>query len=154
MRENPGETAMASAVERQAIIDDEHLKLLSLGYVISGVMSGFMSLFGLLYAGVGAMFLAIPASDGAGQAGEAPPEAISWIFGLIGIGMFVLLLGLAIAKFRTASLLKQRRSKTFCMVVAALTCFGIPWGTAIGALTFMVLGRDSVSRQFDVATAA
>jgi hypothetical protein len=131
--------------ERQAIIDDEQLRLLSIGYIVSGVLSVFMSLFGLLYAGMGAMIAAMPESS-ASSPGEA--EMMGTLFGTIGVVMFVLLLALAIAKFRVASQLKKRRSKTLCMVVAAVTCIGIPWGTLLGVSTFIVLGRGSVERQF------
>ena len=134
--------------ERQAIVDAEHLKLLSLGYMVSALMSLLFSFFGLLYAGMGAMLSAMPASA-SGSPGDPPPEFLGIMFGAIGVVMFVLLLSLAIAKFRVASLLKKRQSRTFCQVVAAITCLGMPWGTFLGVLTFMTLGRDSVSRQFD-----
>jgi hypothetical protein len=38
---------------RQSIIDEEHLKLLSLGYMISAATSAFFSLFGLMYVAMG-----------------------------------------------------------------------------------------------------
>ena len=40
---------MSEELVRQAIIDEEHLKLLSLGYMISAATSAFFSLFGLMY---------------------------------------------------------------------------------------------------------
>jgi len=40
---------------RQSIIDEEHLKMLSLGYVVSAAVSAFFSLFGLLYVFLGIM---------------------------------------------------------------------------------------------------
>jgi hypothetical protein len=134
--------------ERQAIVDEEHLKLLSLGYTVSAVMSLLFSFFGLLYAGMGAMLSAMP-SNAPGSSGDPPPAFVGMIFGTIGVVMFVMLLSLAIAKFRVASQLKKRQSRTFCYVVAAITCLGMPWGTFLGVLTIMTLGRDSVSRQFD-----
>ena len=114
--------------------------------MVSGVLSILMSFLGLFYAAMGAMFAAAPAQANS----DGPPSAMfAMLFGVIGIGLFVFMLLLAFAKFRTARLLKQRRSKTFCMVVAGITCLGIPWGTMLGVATFMVLGRDSVARQFD-----
>jgi hypothetical protein len=35
------------------------------------------------------------------------------------------------------------------MVIAALGCLEIPYGTALGILTLMVLGRPSVVKQFN-----
>jgi len=34
-------------------MDDEHLRLLRIGYFVMAGMKAFMSLFGLLYAGIG-----------------------------------------------------------------------------------------------------
>jgi len=75
------------------------------------------------------------------------------IFGVLGVGLFVLMLSLGLAKLHTARQLKKRQSKTFCMVVAAISCLGIPWGTVLGVFTFMVLGRERVARQFGIAAA-
>jgi hypothetical protein len=133
--------------ERQDIVDDEHLKMLSIGYLVSGVMSIFMSLIGLFYMAMGAMFAFMP--EAAKGTDGPPPAMFLMLFGGFGLVMFVLLLGLGLAKFRVASLLKKRQSKTFCMVIAGISCLGIPWGTVLGVCTFMVLGRDSVTRQFD-----
>ena len=38
---------------RQGVLDDEHLRLLSHGYVLSGAMTGLFSLPGQFYAGLG-----------------------------------------------------------------------------------------------------
>jgi len=40
--------------------------------------------------------------------------------------------------------LRDRRHRTFSMAIAALDCLHIPFGTILGILTFIVLGRDSV----------
>jgi hypothetical protein len=54
----------------------------------------------------------------------------------------------AAAKFRAAYCIKNRRSRTFCMVVAGFSCLEIPYGTALGVLSFVVFGRDSVVQLF------
>jgi hypothetical protein len=40
-------------VSRRQIVDDEHVRLLALGYQISAGLSALFSLFGLMYAGMG-----------------------------------------------------------------------------------------------------
>ncbi len=55
---------------------------------------------------------------------------------------------MAALKFYTAVCLKQRKSRTFCLVVAAISCLEVPYGTILGVFTFLVLERPSVARLF------
>jgi hypothetical protein len=83
------------------------------------------------------------------QANQPPPPFVGWIFGAIGLAVFVLLLLLAGLKLKAAFCIKRRESRTFCVVIAGLTCVGFPYGTALGVFTFIVLGRDSVLHMFE-----
>ncbi|MGB0135366.1 hypothetical protein [Dokdonella sp.] len=136
---------------RQPIVDAEHLRLLSLGYVFSGVMTALFSLMGLLYAGIGLFmnhFFAGIAQDSAKPV-DVPPEFVGTIIGVFGGVFFLVVAALALAKFWAASRIRQRRSRIAVQVIAAITCFGIPYGTVLGVCTFMVLGRNSVVGMFD-----
>ncbi|HEY3128349.1 MAG TPA: hypothetical protein VGL91_02750 [Acidobacteriota bacterium] len=133
---------------RQAIVDQEHLKLLTIGYLVSAGTNAFFSLFGLLYAFMGVVITAAISRAPARPGQDAPPEFVGWIFGLFGFGFFAILAGLGVLKFLVARRLKQRRSRTFCMVVAGVSCFGVPYGTMLGVFTFLVLSRPSVARLF------
>ena len=141
---------MSDEIVRQAIIDEEHLKLLSLGYMVSGGFAALFSLFGLLYVFIGVvMSVAIShAPQTAGKAGEPPPALVGWIFGGIGLVVFLAFITMALCKFRVASSIRRRKSRTFCMVIAGIGCLEFPYGTLLGVLTFIVLGRDSVARLF------
>jgi hypothetical protein len=145
---------MVDGVERQAVIDEEHLKLLSVGYMVAAAITAVFSLIGLLYMGMGIFVSRVATravdTDTAEQVRrQVPPAFMGWIFGAIGLFMFLFMAGMAAAKFRTAVCLKQRKSRTFCMVVAAISCLEFPYGTVLGVLTFIALGRDSVVRMFD-----
>ncbi len=136
---------------RQSVANDEHLRLLSWGFVFSGIMTGLFSLLGLLYAGTGLImsrFFAEVAKNGQ-PAQQVPPEALGTIVGIFGGVFFLVAISLALAKLWTARCIKRRESRIFCLVVAAITCFGIPYGTVLGVATFLVLGRQSVIAQFD-----
>ena len=141
---------------RQSIIDDEHLRLLSLGYMFSAGTSAFFSLFGLFYVvmGIGISFGLSRSKTVPTKPNELPPAFVGWIFGAIGLGFFVVFLVLAAMKLKAAFCIKRRKSKTFVTVVAAIGCLGFPYGTALGVLTFIVLGRDSVISLFHSTVAA
>ena len=83
-----------------------------------------------------------------------PPQMVGWMFGLFGGLFFLFGAGMAIAKFLTGKYLGQRRSRTFCQVVAGISCLSIPFGTALGVATFLTLGKPSVSGLFGHSTAA
>jgi len=147
---------MPEESSRQAIIDEEHLKLLSIGYMISAGVSAFFSLFGLMYVFMGAaMGVALShAPHAATNTSEPPPALFIWLFGGIGLVIFLLMIGIAALKLRVASCIKRRTSRTFCMVIAGISCLGVPYGTVLGVLSFIVLGRESVARLFNPAVAS
>ena len=127
--------------------DEEHLRLLKFGYYIMAAMMGFFTLFSLLYIFLGGLFAsgAIPVKDGSRE----DPRVMGFIF--LGLGFGVLLVGLTatLLTFLTGRSLKDRRHHLFCLIIAALSCLQIPWGTAIGVCTFMVLNRPNVKAQFE-----
>ena len=138
---------------RQAIIDEEHLKLLSLGYMVSAGVTAFFSFFGLMYVAMG-IIISIALPETAANGGDEPPAFIGWIFTCIGLAIFIFMIALAAAKFWTALCIKRRKSRIFCMVVAGISCLSIPYGTLLGVLSFIVLGRVSVARLFSSRAAS
>lgn len=126
--------------------DLEHLRLLKIGYYVIAGMTGLFSLLSLIYIGLGTVFASgvIPANNG----DNGSPKIVGLIF--LGIGVLVLLIGLTTAflTYYAGKSLEERRRRVFCLVIAALCCFQIPWGTAIGVFTFIVLGRPSVRALF------
>jgi hypothetical protein len=142
---------MPDETDRQAIIDEEHLRLLSWGYMVSGGFAALFSFFGLFYMFIGAMMsLAVSKiAEGAAKPSEFPPAFVGLIFGGIGLGIFLFMVTIAILKFLTGRNLRHRKSKIFCMVIAGFSCLEFPYGTFLGVCTFMVLGRESVERLFN-----
>ena len=143
---------MAQEFNRQAVVDEEHLKILSVCYFASAALSAFLSLFGLMYAGMGAAVgqLIKSSPELAGNASNAPPpELFGWIFGAFGVAFFLLSITLAGLKLGVGLCIRNRKGRVFCMVVGALECLGVPYGTLLGIFTFIVLGRESVERLFE-----
>jgi hypothetical protein len=131
---------------RQQIVDGEHLRLLRIGYFVAAGMTALVSLFFLIYSFAG-FFILSRLTQGSGEAG--PPEFIGRLIGLFGLGFTLLVLTFAVMQFLTAQRLGERRSRVFCMVIAAITCLSLPYGTFLGVCTFVVLGRPTVRNLFD-----
>lgn len=136
---------------RQAIIDGEHLRLLSIGFYVSAAMAAFFSLFGLLYVVLG-ILVAAAGEVGHASGNDLPPAILGWIFGGIGCGIFVLLLAAAILKFAAGRCIAKRKARVFCMVIGGFSCLEMPYGTVLGVFTLIVLGRPSVKAAFEAGT--
>lgn len=145
---------MSEADVRQAIVDEEHLRLLSIGYLISGCLDAFFSLLGLFYIFLGVFLSSIIARTSAASAQGPPPEFVGWIFGVLGVAILLIMAASSMLKILVYRSLRRHRSRILCMVVAALSCIWIPYGTVLGVLTFMVLARPSVIRRFEETRAA
>lgn len=144
---------MADNEIRQQIKDEEHLKLLSLGYMVSAGMTAFFSLFGLMYVFMGTIFTSfLSYFPQAKNNPEPPPDFIGWIFTGFGLAIFVFGVTIALLKWRASRCLKERHSITFCQVIAGLTCLSVPYGTLLGVLTFVVLARPSIVALFHQKT--
>lgn len=132
--------------------DQEHLNLLKLSYYILAGTTGFVSLIAVLYIGLGALFASGVLPSTPNDAGNTR------IMGLIflSIGLVVLIIGLAITflTYWAGRCLRDRRHRTFCVVIACLSCLHVPFGTAIGVCTIIVLGRPSVRALFETPPAA
>ena len=124
--------------------DEEHLNLLSIfHYVVGGLTALLSCIIFLPNVAIGIAMLC-----GAFQGNDAPPRFVGWFFILL-FGAPVLagwiLAGLVIAAGRK---LRRRRSRTFCLVMAALECLLMPYGTVLGVFTIIVLMKDPVRELF------
>jgi hypothetical protein len=137
--------------DRQAIVDQEHVRILSIAYLVSAGLNAAFSLFGLLYVFMGFFMTALMKHMPASSAQPAPPEAVVWMLVAMGLGMFAIMMTFGVLKYVAYRRLRERRSRTFCMIVAAISCLGIPYGTVLGIFTLAVLTRPSVAKLFAVA---
>ncbi|MDM7992728.1 MAG: hypothetical protein QUS11_05390 [Candidatus Fermentibacter sp.] len=135
-------------------IEDSNLKLFSIFHY---VLAGFVSLFSmipLLYLGMGVMFSLAPALFESKGVEDAPPAILGFIFGGIGLAGTLVVLSLAVMLFLGARNLGRARHLTLCTVVAALSCFFMPFGTILGILTLVELNKREVRALFEPAAAA
>lgn len=131
--------------ERQALIDQEHLKLLPLYFWVSGGFLGVYSLFMAVYFGFfGVVFLTMPPEQGA----SGPPAAVGWLFAGMGLLVFLFMAAIVVLKVMAGFWVMKRKNRAGIMIAAALSCLEFPYGTAAGVLTLVVLARPSVVALF------
>jgi len=126
--------------------DQEHLRLLMWAHYIWAGTIGFFSLFTLFYIGLGAM-MAFGGFPPSGRSGDDP--RIPGLF-FLGFGAAFLVLGVTFASltFLAARSIRDRRRWIFCVVMAGLNCLQVPFGTAMGVCTILVLNRPEVKAMF------
>ena len=130
---------------RQQILDVEHLRLLRIGYIVAACVSSFICVLGFFYVGMGALVSATVPAKGARGAPPFSPFAFFAAFGAIFVVVGAVLVVLNVL---TARAIGRRQGYVLCMISAALSCLGIPYGTILGIATFVVLGRPHVKAMF------
>lgn len=125
------------------IEDEKNLNLLAIFHYIVAGLTALFSCIPLVHVAIG---LAIVSGKFDGK--NPPPQMMGWI--LIIVGGIIILCGwaLAVAILMAGRKLKARTSRTYCIVVAALECMMMPFGTILGVLTIIVLMKDSVKAIF------
>jgi hypothetical protein len=127
--------------------DREHLKLLSIFHFVFG---------GLALAGIGFLFVHYFIMHTAfsnpdmwkSQPKAMPPkaflDAFIWFCPFMGL---MLLIGL-VRNVLSGLFRCQKTNRLFSLIVAGLNCVQIPFGTALGVFTILVLSRDSVRQLY------
>jgi hypothetical protein len=134
---------------REEIIDEEHLRLLSIGhYITGGLCIAFASIFIFHFLFI-SLIVANPDFFPAAPGRQVvPPDGIMRIFAVV-IGLFILagwsFGGLTIYVGRC---IRRRARRTLTFVVACLNTIFIPFGTVLGVFTLIVLSRPSVRRLY------
>jgi hypothetical protein len=128
--------------------DQEHLRLVEIGFYVEAGLIAFVSLFALIYVGLGMVFISAFPKTGT-PANDVPVAVMGWIFMGIGGVLFVLGGGFAFLLFYAARGLRVRQHRILCLILAGLCCLQIPWGTVFGVLAIIVLNRESVIPLFD-----
>jgi hypothetical protein len=136
-----------------APITDETARQLDLLAVFHYVLAGITALFALfpvLHLAMGIWMVSGGFPEPAATSGETPmdPQVFGWFF--VALASFLIVCGLALAALLAVAgrRLKQRRSHTFCLVVAGLACLNMPLGTVLGVFTLVVLTRPDVRQAF------
>jgi len=130
---------------RQSIIDDEHLRLLSIAHYISGGLCiAFASIF-IFHFAVFAFMAGNPEFFAPANPAHAGPGAGAFRALAAGLGVFILLGwafgGLTIYVGRC---IKRRAHRTLALVVACVNLMFMPIGTLLGIASIIVLVRPSV----------
>lgn len=124
--------------------DAIHLDLLGIFHYIVAGLSALFSFFPVLHLVLGIAMI----TGQMHKPGEPDPALFGWFF--IAIAVFAIVLGLTFSALLAYSgrCLRQRRRHTFCLVLAAISCLFMPFGTVLGIFTLIVLSKPSARALF------
>ena len=69
-------------------------------------------------------------------------EIFIWFYIIFG----AVLVSVVVLNLLSGFFLRQRKYRTFSIVIGGLNCLQIPFGTILGVFTIIVLSRDSVRK--------
>ncbi len=127
--------------------DGQHLDLLGIfHYVVAGI-GALCSLFPVIHLAVG-LAMVTGHMDMHAKPGEPDPALFGWFFVAIAGAMIAFGLTASTLIAFAGRCLRRRRRYTFCLVVAAISCAFMPFGTVLGIFTLVVLTRPGVKPMF------
>ncbi len=132
--------------------DEEHLRLLSVFHYVCAGLAAFFACIPIIHLIVGSVLLLHPEGFNS-QNNQAHPERFIGLLFVVMGGMFTLF-GWAFAGCLAFAgrCLGQRKNYMFCLVMAAIACMFMPFGTILGVFTLIVLVRPSVKTLFNGVT--
>ena len=136
-----------SAQSPQQILDNEHLRLLSIFHYVKGGITAAFSCIPIIHVVLGLFFIFAPHVFGEGK--DQPPAFIGVLF--VVLGSFLILFGWIFAALVlfAGRCIARRKHYVFCVVIACVECISIPFGTVLGVFTLLVLSRPSVRGLFN-----
>ena len=133
----------------QRVVDQEHLKLLAIfHYVVAGLACAGISFLALHFAVMSSVFN--NPDMWKNTPNPPPPQVIAIFKWFYAFGAVCLILA-AIGNLLSGLYLRARKNRMFSIIVAALNCLQIPFGTVLGVFTIVVLVRESVRELYEPA---
>ena len=138
--------------EKQKIIDNEHLKLLTLFHYISGGLTLAFALFiGAYFFFIYAMIFSSGLQEEISPAmNDTFPAALLTVILTFMIIFFILALAFGVAQIVSGRLIELRKMRWFSFTIAIINLLSIPYGTVLGVLTIIVLDRYSIKDQYSL----
>jgi hypothetical protein len=139
--------------DQRLLTDDaEHLRLLSIFHYVVGGLALLFACFPLIHVAIGSIFI-YAAANAHSASGDAPPEVVGWIMVVFGLTFFILGIAFGGAVLWSGHCLAHRENYGFSFAMACVECIFLPFGTALGVFTLIVLSRESVKALYFPAAA-
>jgi uncharacterized RDD family membrane protein YckC len=124
--------------------DEKNVRLLAVFHYVAAALTALLSCFFIIHIVMGVMMVR----------GQSPSASAGFVF--IGVGSAAVLLGWTMAALLAYAgrSMAQRKRHTFCLVMAGLSCLFMPFGTALGIFSLVLLTKAPVPTMFGENTVA
>jgi hypothetical protein len=133
----------------QRRVDVEHLKILAIfHFVFAGLAVVGIAFLGLHYFVMSTVFGNAELWQHHQGAGPPPQEFLAvfqWFYAVFGVSIAAC----GVGNLLSGIFLRTRTHRVFSLIVAALNCMNMPFGTILGVFTIVVLLRDSVRELYE-----
>ncbi len=122
--------------------DEQYLRLLSVFHYVVGCLAAFFACIPLIHFCIGVAMLS-GAIDGA-------PVFVGLMFVVMSIAAITIGWVFAVCLIIAGKSLAGHKRYMFCLVMAAISCMFMPFGTVLGVFTIIVLMRPSAKELFTI----
>lgn len=122
--------------------DEQYLRLLSIFHYVVGGLAACFACIPLIHFCIGTAMLT-GAIDNA-------PAFIGFMFVIMSIVFITIGWVFAVCLIVAGRNLARRKRYMFCLVMAAISCMFMPFGTVLGVFTIIVLMRPGVKELFEI----
>ncbi|MCM8533003.1 MAG: hypothetical protein NE330_17680 [Lentisphaeraceae bacterium] len=131
--------------------DIEHLSLLKVFHYVVGGISCLTACIPLLHVAIGYL-IATNQLPHEGE-GNQIPNQFGWIFVALGVLAFLLGQMFSICIIFSGRYIQHRKNYMYSFIISCISCMFVPFGTALGICSIIVLSRDSVKKLYEESKA-
>jgi hypothetical protein len=123
--------------------EEKHLDYLKIGHYVVGGIGMLFACFPLIHLFIG-LAIVFGGFDMQDDSGNPPPDALGWLFVVIGGLFFLIGQACAICVILSGRFIANRKNYMFSFVMACLLCACFPFGTLLGVFTIVLLTKEPV----------
>lgn len=126
--------------------NENNLRMLSIGYYIVAGLTFLIASLPILHIVMGILIIQ---GKMAGQGSGEMQRYVGWLFLFFGSAAITFGWAQAICTLIAGLYIKNHKCHTFCVVVAAINCMFMPFGTILGVFSLLVLLKPEVRQLFN-----
>ena len=101
----------------------------------------------IIHLVMGILFITAPEQVG-GKPGDMPPPLFGWMFAIMGGTAIIVGWIMAVCVAIAGKFLALKKHYMYCLIMACVSCFFMPFGTILGIFTIMALNKPTTKALF------